>query len=72
MLNFSSGTNSKHPPGIQPVAACKSPEQEADCRINDNGIRNQHGVWFLPGQTSAPPPEGFQDLKYVYGRKMPV
>ncbi len=70
MLSFSAGTHSKHPAGIQPVGGCQGPQQVQDC-INDKGIQNRHGVWFIPGKVSTPP-AGFQDLKYVVGKKMPV
>jgi hypothetical protein len=72
MLNFSADTDSKHQPGLQPKFACKTAEKKENCRVNDNGIKNQHGVWFIPGDGITAPPPKFDNFRFVDGSKIPV
>ncbi len=62
-LEFSADADSKHRAGIQHAGAC-SAKQERNCRVNDKGIKNEHGVWFIPGGGRNPkPPAHFWDMK---------
>ena len=64
-LEFSADADSKHRTGIQPAGAC-SGKHEKNCRFNDNGIKNEHGVWFIPGSGKIQrekPPANFKDIK---------
>jgi hypothetical protein len=58
MLKFSADTFAKNLPGIQDRIACAGAANERDCRVNDNGVQNAHGVWWIPGGSagSTPPP----------------
>jgi hypothetical protein len=52
-MQFSADAFAKHNAGFQSnnlaiVASCRG--QESDCRNNDKGIQNKHGVWFIPNQ----------------------
>jgi hypothetical protein len=46
-MQFSADAFAKHGIGNN-FAACRG--QESDCRNNDKGIQNKHGVWFIPNQ----------------------
>ncbi len=62
-LEFSADADSKHRAGIQQAGAC-SGKQERNCRVNDKGIQNEHGVWFIPGgRRNSKPPARFWDIK---------
>jgi hypothetical protein len=61
-LQFSAEAFSKHrATGIQPAGACAG-DLEANCRI-DSGIKNAHGVWFIPFGRHERPPANFWDMK---------
>jgi hypothetical protein len=51
-MQFSADAFAKHSSGIQPFF-CR--DQESDCRNNDKGIQNKHGVWFIPNQAVNEP-----------------
>jgi hypothetical protein len=69
-MQFSANTFAKHGAGSN-FAACHG--RENDCRINDKGIQNKHGVWFVPNQAvnesgnmmphGRLPPASFWNLK---------
>ncbi len=63
MLDFFADSDSKHPGGIH-VGAC-SGDAGRNC-ARDGGVKNAHGVWFLPscfGKTCTSVPGNFKDLK---------
>jgi hypothetical protein len=67
MLQFSADAFAKHAPGIQNRGACAG-NQEKNCRVNDKGVQNAHGVWFIPGggrgsQVGKNPPGEFWNMK---------
>jgi hypothetical protein len=63
MLHFSADASAKHAPGIQVQGAC-SGRQEKNCRNNDRGVQNAHGVWFIPGgRGKQNPPGEFWNMK---------
>jgi hypothetical protein len=62
-MQFSADAFAKHGSGIQNRSACAG-NQERDCRVNDKGIRNAFGVWFVPGQGGRNnPPADFWSMK---------
>ncbi len=69
-LQFSADSDSKHKPGIQPAGFC-SGKRERNCRVNDKGIKNEHGVWFIPAGKKQPPAHFF-DLKEAPNRVTPL
>jgi|LauGreDrversion4_2_1035121.scaffolds.fasta_scaffold1160897_1 hypothetical protein len=60
MLKFSADTFAKNLPGVQDRIACAGAANEKDCRVNDKGFRNSHGVWWIPGDGAGNrPPQDF-------------
>jgi hypothetical protein len=44
------------------VNACAGKE-EKNCSQNDKGVKNQHGVWFIPSRWQQNPPGEFWNMK---------
>ena len=73
-MQFSADTSAKHLAGIQTRNFCAGNRQE-DCAANDGGIRNKHGVWFIPAKdgnsaVGKKPPAEFWNMKCFPRRRL--